>query len=356
MAVVAVQQRQSAWQPLESFPRDVVPALAATWSNQPGAPGEMMICAGTSNVGIGCTQEGRTWNIFQQDLPTGDPATPKSNEFSGAVRGVQAMSIDAANPRRILAFFWDGKAYLSENGGLRWRQIGNGLPADPGYVSDVALHGDAALAIIDSRLYGSQDGGETWASLDHHSQPFWGQVHDGHIDGASATAYVATDNGLYAAANQPSWRWQRVIQLPGIRSIVQRPGEQEEFLFVATGSGNQSALYRWSPGQPARLLASFAGAIQSLAADPDSTSGVAAYILLDSGEVTAVSETGAKHSLGRRPGWPWDQSFDLLAAPSTTGAGSLLLLGHTNGLLGFNGVSQGPARDDPDSASLMHPW
>jgi hypothetical protein len=44
-----------------------------------------------------------------------------------------------------------------------------------------------------------------------------------------------------------------------------------------------------------------------------------------------------------------------LAAPSTTGAGSLLLLGHTNGLLGFNGVSQGPARDDPDSASLMHP-
>ncbi len=71
MAVVAVQQQQSAWQPLESFPRDAVPALAATWSSQPGIPGEMMICAGTSNVGIGCTQEGRHPRLFLgwQGLP-----------------------------------------------------------------------------------------------------------------------------------------------------------------------------------------------------------------------------------------------------------------------------------------------
>lgn len=355
MAVVAVQRQRSPWQPLESFPRDAVPALAATWSSQAGTAGELMICAGTSNVGIGCTQEGHTWNIFQQDLPTGDPASPASSQFSGAVRGVQAMSIDSANPRRILAFFWDGKAYLSENGGLRWRLIGQGLPAQPGNVSDVALHGNLALAVIDSDLYGSQDGGNTWAALDRFSQPFWGQVHDVHIDDGGAAVYAATDNGLYAAANEPSWRWQRVVQLPNVYNVAQRPDNQEEYIITTSGPGAQNTLYLWSPGQPARSLAAFAGAIESLAVDPDPANGVAAYVLLDSGEVTAVSETGAKQSLGRRPGWPWDQSFDLLAAPSITGRGPLLLLGHTDGLLRFNGATEGSARGRPASASLVHP-
>jgi hypothetical protein len=62
-------------------------------------------------------------------------------------------------------------------------------------------------------------------------------------------------------------------------------------------------------------------------------------VLLDSGEVVAVGEQGKKHSLGRRPGWPWDQAFDLLAVPSAAGDGSLLLLGHTHGLLHFTAAS-----------------
>lgn len=342
--MVSLQQRRSLWQPLESFPRDAVPALAATWSPGSGRPAEMMICAGTSNVGIGCTQEGRTWNIFQQDLPTGEPDRPNSSGFSGAVRGVQAMSIDAANLNRIVAFFWDGEAYLSEDSGVRWRLIDTGLPAHPGYVSDVALHGNMALAILDSNLYGSQDGGDQWASLGRNSQPFWGRVHDVHIGRDGATAYAATDNGVYAAKNQSPWRWERIINLPDVHNLVERSLDSEDLLVVARGPNDQDVLYRWAPGQAAGALLTFASHVQSLAADPDPDSGVAVYVLLESGEVVAVSDQGTKHSLGRRPGWPWEQSFDLLAVPAPAGNGSLLLLGHTNGLLRFRGSPGLPAQ------------
>ncbi len=338
VAVVALRQQESLWQPLENFPRDPVSALATAWNGEAGAPADLMICAGTSNIGIGCTQEGQTWNIYQQDLPTGDPANSNSG-FPGTVRGVQAMSIDAANPRRIAAFLWDGRLYLSDNGGVRWRLAGQGLPTDAGYVPGVAIHGDLALAIVGSELYGSQDGGDRWTALGRYSQPFWGQVHDIHIDAGGATAYAATDNGLYAASSKLPWRWQQVAFLPNVRHIAQPEASDGELLLAAVGSGNQSTVYRWAPGQSLQALASFARPVHSLAVDPNLSNDTAFYVLLDSGEVVAVGEQGEKHSLGRRPGWPWDQAFDLLAVPSAAGDGSLLLLGHTHGLLHLTAAS-----------------
>lgn len=343
-AAVSLQQRRSPWQRLESFPRDAAPALAATWAADPQQPGQMLICAGTSNVGIGCTQEGRTWNIFQQNLPTGKPASSNNSDFAGAVRGVQTMSIDGENLSRIVAFLWDGKAYLSDDGGMRWRPASAGLPANPGHVSEVALHDTLALAIIDGALYGSRDGGEHWAPVGASSQPYWGQVHDVIIDARSATAYAATDNGVYAAVSQQPWRWERVINLPNVHHVAQRWQAGGDLLIVALGFNGQSILYRWAPGQAVHSLGSFAGTVQALAADPTPGSGVAAYLLLDNGEVVAVGETGGRRSLGRRPDWPWEQSFDLLAAPSPSGEGALLLLGHTSGLLRFLGPRPFAAR------------
>lgn len=343
-AAVSLQQRRSPWQRLESFPRDAAPALAATWTLAPGQPAQMLICAGTSNVGIGCTQEGRAWNIFQQDLPTGEPGSSNNSDLAGAVRGVQAMSIDAENLSRIVAFLWDGKAYLSEDGGVRWRPASTGLPPNPGHVSSVALHGKLALAVIDGALYGSQEGGEHWAPVGNNSQPYWGRVHDISIDAPTGTAYAATDNGLYAAVSQRPWRWERVINLPNVHHVAQRRQADGDLLIVATGFNGQNILYRWTPGQTARALASFTAAVQALAADPTPGSGVAAYLLLDSGEVVAVGEAGGRRSLGQRPDWPWEQAFDLLAAPSPNGGDALLLMGHTSGLLHFLGPRPLPAR------------
>jgi hypothetical protein len=294
-----------------------------------------MICAGTSNIGIGCTHEGQTWNIFQQDLPTGAPDSSNSG-FPGTVRGVQAISIDAANPRRIVASLWDGGIYLSDNGGVRWRRAGQGLPTDTEYVPSVAIHANLALAIVDSELYGSQDGGDHWMPLGRTSQPFWGRVNDVHIDADRGRAYAATDNGLYAASIQPPWRWQQVVLLPNVRHIAQPRSGDGELTLAAWGPGNQSTVYRWSLEESPQMVATFSRPVYSLAADPDASSDTALYVLLESGEVVAVSEQGDKRSLGRRPGWPWDQAFELLAAPTATGDGSLLLLGHTHGLLHFN--------------------
>jgi energy-coupling factor transporter ATP-binding protein EcfA2 len=349
MAVVALRQRESLWQPLENFPRDSVSALATAWSGGASATSDLMICAGTSNIGIGCTQEGQTWNIYQQDLPTGDPANPNS-EFPGTVRGVQAISIDDANPRRIAAFLWDGRLYLSDNGGVRWRLAGQGLPTDAGYVPGVAIQDNLALVIVGSELYGSHDSGERWTPLGRYSQPFWGRVHDIHIDAKNATAYAATDNGLYAASSKPPWRWQQVALLPNVRHIAQPAASNGELMLVAVGSGNQNIVYRWASEQSLQTLASFASPVHSLATDPAPSNDTAFYVLLDSGEVVAVSEQGEKHSLGRRPGWPWDQAFELLAVPTATGDGSLLLLGHTHGLLRFTASVSAPSEGGIDHA------
>ncbi len=337
LAVQTLRQRESMWQPLDNFPRDSVSALAVSWRNGTEGPPELMICAGTSNVGIGCTQEGRTWNIYQQDLPTGDPAFSGGSAFPGTVRGVQALSIDAADAQRILALMWDGNAYLSDNGGVRWRAASRGLPTEPGSVQAVALHGDVALAIIDRELYGSRDGGESWLQLARFSQPYWGEVRDVVIDASGATAYAATGNGLYAAAADQPWRWQQVVRLPNVRAVAQAAADSDALLLAAQGATGQHTLYRWTPGQTLQPLASFSRPIHSMAADPDPASGVVVYVLLDSGEVIAVDERGGRHSLGQRPAWPWDQAFELLAAPVGPQGRSQLLLGHTHGLLRFTG-------------------
>ena len=164
---------------------------------------------------------------------------------------------------------------------MRWRLAGQGLPKDAGYVPGVAIHGDLALAIVGSELYGSQDGGNNWAPLGRHSQPFWGQVHDIHIDADGATAYAATDNGLYAASSELPWRWQQVAFLPNVRHIAQPGAGDGELMLVALGSSNQSTVYRWAPGQSLQALASFVRPVQSLAADPDPSSDTDFYALLD---------------------------------------------------------------------------
>jgi len=344
LVVQTLRQRESAWQPLENFPRDTVPALALSWNQHGQNSPAWMVCAGTSNVGIGCTQEGRTWNIYQQDLPTGDPAYGGSNEFPGTVRGVQALTIDSHDPQRIMAFLWDGKAYRSDTGGVRWSQASQGLPENPVHVQAVAIQGELALAVIDRELYGSRDGGEVWASLARYSQPFWGDVHDVAIDASAAVAYAATDNGLYAAATEHGhqWRWQQVVHLPNVRAVATPVGNQGSLVLVARGSNGQHTVYRWTQKHELQPLASFTRPIYSLTVDPSRITGVAAYVLLDSGEVVAVSERGGRHSLGQRPDWPWDQAFELLAVPAASGEGSQLLLGHTHGLLRFTGAARFP--------------
>ena len=331
---------ESPWQPLENFPRPGVSAGGGL-ERRGRRPCHDEICAGTSNIGIGCTQEGRRGTSTNKICPPAiQPIPAAANSRHG--RGVQAMSIDPANPRHIAASFWDGKMYLSDNGGVLWHVSGEGLPANPDFVRSVAIYGDLALAIVGSELYGSQDGGDHWMPMGRYSQPFWGEVHDIHIDAGSARAYAATDNGLYATSLQSPWGWQQMVQLPSVRHIAQPTPGDGELLLAALGPSNQSTLYRWTAEQSLQSLTSFPRQVLSLAVTANPADRAAFYVLLDSGEVVAVSDLGVKHSLGRRPGWPWDQAFDLMAVPAASGDGSLLLLGHTDGLLRFTAPANFP--------------
>lgn len=345
LVALKLQQRDSRWQPMDAFPRDTVSTLSGSWHGQGGSGAELMVCAGTSNIGIGCTQSGRTWNIYQQDLPTGDPAFSDGNEFAGAVRGVQAMTVDSRNFRRIYAFFWDGKLYRSDNGGVRWRQLDAGLPTNQSIARSIASYGDSVMAIVGSELYGSQDAGEHWQDLGRYSQPFWGQVHDIYIDAAAAEAYAATDNGVYMTSLAASWQWQRLINLPDVVSIVQRVGGNRELMLLTAGSNQGSVLYLWTTVQGLRTLASFTRPVHGLTADPTASNDISAYVLLDSGEVLAVSSQGTKRSLGLRPDWPWDHALTLLAVPDATSPGTLLLLGHTSGLFQYTGNIAGSMQE-----------
>ena len=94
--------RQSAWQPVSNFPRDSVTVLASGPKNP--SDGDYIYCAGTANIGIGCSRDGQTWNIYQQDLPRGETGPLISNDFPGTVRSVQALTIDVEDQNRICPF------------------------------------------------------------------------------------------------------------------------------------------------------------------------------------------------------------------------------------------------------------
>lgn len=333
--IVNLRQRQSAWQRLENFPRDTVSSLAATWSQQPDTPIELLVCAGTSNIGIGCTQQGRTWNIYQQDLPTGEPETSGNSEFPGTVRGVQAMSIDALNPRRISVILWDGKMYSSENSGVRWREVGENLPSEQSYVQRLATIGNLALAVIDNQLYGSMDSGNTWQPFEGVNKPAWNAVYDIYASAPDQAVYVATDTGIYSAPVDSAWNWQQLVDTANVYNVTRSAGPDQKLLFIA-GDNQRNVLYSWQPGTAPRELTSFMNAIISLVPNLYADDETTAFVLKENGDVSAIDQQGNKHSLGRRPGWPWDHAFDLLAVPDPANGELILLMAHTHGLLRFS--------------------
>mgnify|MGYP001218884101 CR=1 FL=1 len=333
-----LRQRQSAWQPLENFPRDTVSSLAATWTQQPDAAPELMICAGTSNIGVGCTQQGRTWNIYQQDLPTGEAETGGDSEFPGTVRGVQTMSIDALNPRRISMILWDGKMYRSDSSGVRWRQVGENLPSTQAYAQRLATIGNVALAVINNQLYGSIDSGTTWQLFADVNIYGWNIVYDVYASAPDQAVYIATDTGIYSNPAGNAWNWQQLVDTAQVYNVTRSPGSDLELLFIAAGATQRNVLYRWQPGQSPREVAFFVNDIISLIPGVQPEGNTLAFVLKESGEVIAIDQQGNKRSLGRRPGWPWDHAFDLLAVPDPVTGDLVLLMAHTHGLLRFSNI------------------
>lgn len=324
-----IQRSRSPWQPVEGFPDDPALSLAATDGTSP------IYYVGTENLGVARSEDGSTWTLFRQGLPTAEK--PAGGVEGKDVRDVWPLAIDALDPRRIFAFVETNGIYKSENGGESWEASNAGLPV--GLVADLAVRGDLVLAAFnipisfERGLYASLDGGTTWELVGGQGEAPLDQAYSVCISPDGNRVYAGAERGLYSSSIGPPWTWEHVIELASVELIV--PAGDGDGFYLATFDVDQDQgdIYHWRPGEQARRLATVDDQPYRLAPHPDPPAPVAVYVLLLKGQVLAVTDSGEIEPLGdARSG-----TCDLLAVSHPKGKGIWLLSGHDDGLLEYQG-------------------
>jgi hypothetical protein len=340
LGIQSVQKELSGWQPVEGFPRGAnVSALAV--STVTGDPSSMLYCAGMLNLGIGCSQDGKTWNIYQRSLPTGMTGFESGTDLSDTVRGISLLAFDSIDPNKFYASVFEHGLYRTENGGLSWYPAEEGLPI--GARISLAARDELILlafreGTVDGwsyRLYVSLDGGQTWELT-----PVAGgegspsqNVYSVHLSPDGQSIYVGAEDGLYRGSVGSPWIWKQVEQVDMVLLVAPDLTDQDN-LYLASydPKADQTSVYRWRREEGKHLIGTVGGPPRSLAPEPDSESITAVYILLNDGTVFALAEGKKPHKLGKRPGL----AQALVAAPSPDSKGTWLLLGHADGLLTYD--------------------
>lgn len=318
-----IQRSRPLWQPVTGFPDDAVVTLAVADGLSP------TYYAGTANIGVVRSQDGVTWTVHRQGLPT---AGPLGGDARKNVRGVARLAIDVLDPRYVFASVLRNSVYKSTDGGTTWQAANAGLP-DGNVTALVARDGLVLAAFGSSADYGlhvSLDGGTSWEPVRGQ-----GQVQPQIVRAvciASDQVYVGAEDGLYSSPVGPPWVWERVAALPSVRIIEP---QNRDSLYLATYNTRQGegSIYHWRPGEEMQLLATFEGPPVALAPHPDPAASVATYVLLVDGQVLAVTNEG-QTSLGKVSGLV----YGLLAVSHPTREGVWLLLGHGDGLLEYRGT------------------
>ena len=347
IALNRYQRNISSWQPLPGFPRDNVSSIA--FSSHLGA---YVLCAGTLNVGVGCSLDGNTWNIYQRNLPTGAPGQTDAIAMPGTVRGIGRLAIDDSDSAHFVAFVWretwEGDFYQSRDGGISWQILNVDLPTSP--VVDLEVSGDLISVLQKDRnenysLRVSTNGGNAWRNFtDIMTDTI--VIYDAEIllspgINNTKTLLLATETGVFQAQYvNNAWHINLLFKLPSARRLAQIHNYSND-LFVVTydRNENKSSIYYWRPNS-LEFLATYVGKLLALTSDPDVSKTFKSYILLDNQEVKSVSTDGLSISLGRRPVSFTNflsAPFDLSAVPAPDGGPTWLLMGHTDGLLVFTG-------------------
>ena len=331
-----LQRSLSHWQPIsESFPKDDVAMVAYAPTGDPQAP--YFYCVGTLDVGVGCSADGLSWNIYQQGLPTGESVPGRVGVYSGNVRGVDALAIDPTDVSHILAFVWDGYIYRSLNSGLRWDRTALQLAE---YVRVLAMdvRGSTAFVVTsDHDLYATRDGGDTWILVSDAAGAQFDKVYDVLISPDGQFIYVGSETGLHRSPFASPWHWDRVVDVSSVRHVTNARLANTLLLLTFDTKQKGGELYRWQSSQVLGApLTKIDREPLALTADPDPAGDYIAYVLLDNGEVLAVDNNGQKISLGSRPTWPMlDSTYHLLAVPMPSGKGVWLWMGHSDGFLRY---------------------
>ncbi|MGZ5354266.1 MAG: MoaD/ThiS family protein [Actinomycetota bacterium] len=137
----------------------------------PGDPARLAV--GISAVGVFVSEDaGRTWTVGNEGIvPRYLPPEARDKPFG---RCVHNMHRSPVAPERLFMQFHGG-VYRSDDGGLRWTSIAEGLPSDFGfplvidpadpdaaYVIPLNSDGDRVTAEGHARVYETRDAGASW--------------------------------------------------------------------------------------------------------------------------------------------------------------------------------------------------
>ena len=349
----------SKWQPLagENFPDDAT-VYTVAFANDRTSPTGHLYCVGTWTVGVGCSQDGITWNFYQQGLPTSDCLPMSVGPWCGNGRGITALTFDVSNPRRLYLFSRDSHVYRSGNGGQSWL-ASTALPTDT-EVTSLAAQGQVVVAVAsrfhqasEQRLYISDDGAQHFTKVIEPDDPQIGRAFDAAILPSGDTILVASSTGLWQGRRSSGgWRWQpdgaqtdpfnscAVAPSAERRLLEQAPANPQLLAVVAYDPGTQHSTLQLETRGSIQCVAEWSGEPRQLTIDPRLTAlsppGVPiGYVLLKDGSVVKIDAHGHALHIDGLADFVFGNPYDLKVVPQPKGQGVWLLPGHRRGVMKY---------------------
>ncbi|RPI34809.1 MAG: hypothetical protein EHM70_01625 [Chloroflexota bacterium] len=174
-------------------------------------------------------------------------ATPQPAEtwmkLPGLPSSVNAVVIDPQNPQVVFA--GTGKSgsgsgvYRSDDGGLTWQRMSNGLPSEAVVGLVFASQDSSRLyAVVEDMLYASDDRGENWTRLSDVMGSYSGFANRLVISADGKTLFALPGSaGIFRSTNQGA-AWQPVIQ-----GLPQGMNEQTFVQSLAVAASDPSIVY-----------------------------------------------------------------------------------------------------------------
>jgi len=353
-------KNRSIWQPISGFPSHEISAVTL----EPNSSNDLeaVLCVGTSHIGIGCTYDYQTWNLYYGQLPSANPSLFNSRErfwgalsgstWSGSARRVWDLDIDQANRQRIVAFLNEEGLYESKNSGRNWERIQTrssleGVPTDRIF----KLHVDDTYLFLATSIFGpSAERGHLFISTDSGRSfninlqsidtglinDFWAHRDDST---ASYTIYFVSDRGIFQSLQSNRWEVEPLAKSDlGLEyiSIAFDTLEKRFYLVAYNKTQKHSQLFWWSADQTTPKLFTrtpHKGAVRDLAINPTYSTPERIWTVFEKGDVAAVNNTGEWVDQKERPGWVWSRTNKIWFAPEEENGKYAPYVGHSDGIL-----------------------
>ena len=346
------QQRQSLWVPSGGFPKDS--AISTAFASSVSDPSLYRYCIGTLSIGIACSNNGATWNVYQQGLPRIEPIGAMDDIWEGGQSAISALAINPLDLNQIYAYIWEKGIYKTEDGGLTWLLMDN-IQLEDATVKKIAVHGDVVAGIISNKstsetnLYISSNSGKEWTKIAYAEPDSVQQINDILIVPSylndEVQVWLATQTGLYQGIFDTNWQWTLTIALKEVRFVVHNGTQDGFYLLVYDPQKKQSVLYNWQQGKEPQIITTFDQEPRAFIASNEFPLGhKAGFLLLEDESVYSVAVDGTKEFLGRPPSSliPFNLMFahSIMAGPFLNREeetelleGTRIWIGHSSGLL-----------------------